>query len=53
MAVVQHIKNTKDFVEQIKNTKLEEGDCIHYYDVMALCTSVPVDPAINIIKNRL
>ena len=38
--------------EQTKNIKLEKGECITSYDVMALFISLPVDPAINIIKNK-
>ena len=43
----------KEFAEEIKNTKLEEGECITSYDVSALFTSIPVASAIDILKNRL
>ena len=49
----QHIKNTGGFIEQIKGTTLQANECITSYDVSALFTSVPIDPAINIIKRRL
>ena len=48
-----HIKNTGDFIEQIKGITLQANECITSYDVSALFTSVPIDPAINIIKGRL
>ena len=48
-----HIKNTGDFVEQMKGIKLQAYECITSYDVSALFTSVPIDPAINIIRRRL
>ena len=48
-----HIKNTDDFIEQIKGITLQANECITSYDVSALFTSVPIDPAINIIKRRL
>ena len=32
---------------------LEEGECINLYDETALFTSVPFEPAIRIIKNKL
>ena len=48
-----HINNTHDFVEQAKHITLEPGECISSYDVSALFTSVPVDPALNIIKDLL
>ena len=50
---IHHVNNTKEFVHEINNTKLEEGECITSYDVSALFTSIPVASAINIIKNRL
>ena len=37
-----HVNNTKEFADEIRNTKLEEGECITSYDVTALFTSVPV-----------
>ena len=48
-----HINNTQDFVEQVKHITLAPGECLSSYDVSALFTSVPVDPALNIIKNLL
>ena len=40
-----HINSTQDFVEQAKHFKLEAGECLSSYDVSALFTSVPIDPA--------
>ena len=48
-----HITSTQDFVEQVKLIKLEPGECLSSYDVSALFTSVPIDPALNIIKDLL
>ena len=48
-----HITSTQDFVEQARHIKLEPGECLSSYDVSALFTSVPVDPALNIIKDLL
>ena len=48
-----HITSTQDFVEQAKQIKLEPGECLSSYDVSALFTSVPIDPALNIIKDLL
>ena len=48
-----HINSTQDFVEQAKHFKLETGECLSSYDVSALFTSVPIDPALNIIKDLL
>ena len=48
-----HITSTQDFVEQAKQIILEPGDCLSSYDVSALFTSVPIDPALTIIKDLL
>ena len=48
-----HITSTQDFVEQARQIKLEPGECPSSYDVSALFTSVPIDPALNIIKDLL
>ena len=48
-----HINSTQDFVEQVKHITLVPGECLSSYDVSALFTSVPVDPALNIIRNLL
>ena len=50
---IHHVQNTRDFVGQIKEIKLKQGECIISYDVAALFTSVPIQPVINIIKERL
>ena len=48
-----HINSTQDFVEQVKHVTLGPGECLSSYDVSALFTSVPTDPALNIIKDLL
>ena len=40
-------------MEQAKHTTLAPGECPSSYDVSALFTSVPVDAALNIIKELL
>ena len=50
---MHHVHNTMDFVEQIKEVRLKQGECIISYDVAALFTSVPIQPVINIIQQRL
>ena len=47
------VHNTKDFVDQIKNIKLQSDECIISYDIKALFTSVPIEPTIKIIKQHL
>ena len=48
-----HLKNTQCFFQQIQQVKLEQGEVITSYDVKALCSSVPVDPSVNIVQHRL
>ena len=40
-------------MEQAKHITLAPVECLSSYDVSALFTSVPVDPALNIIKDLL
>ena len=42
-----HVNNTKEFTDEIRNTKLEEGECITSHDVTALFTSVPASSALK------
>ena len=48
-----HINSTQDFVEQVRHITLVPGECLSSYDVSALFTSVPIDPALKIIKDLL
>ena len=48
-----HINSIQDFLEQVKQLTLAHGECISSYDVSALFTSVPVDPALGVIKDLL
>ena len=45
--------NTGHFVQQMMGITLQANECITSYDVLALFTSVPIDPAINIIRRKL
>ena len=48
-----HVHNTQDFIQQIKDIKLLEDQCMMSFDVKALFTSVPIKPAISTIKKLL
>ena len=48
-----HVQNNKDFLEGIRNIKLQPDECIISYDVSALFTSIPIDPAIKFIQKHL
>ena len=47
------LKNTQHFIQQLQGKRLEPGEVITSYDVKALFTSVPVQPSIQIVKQRL
>ena len=40
-------------MEQVRHIMLVPGECLSSYDVSALFTSVPIDPALKIIKDLL
>ena len=46
-----HIQSTSDFVSKFREVALLPGECLSSYNVTALFTSVPIDPALNIIKD--
>ena len=48
-----HLKNTQHFIQQLQGKRLEPGETITSFDVKALFTSVPVQPSIQIVKQRL
>ena len=48
-----HINSNHDFAEQINQFTWAPGECLSAYDVSVLFTSVPVDPAIGVIKDLL
>ena len=50
---IHHVQNTRDFIEQIKDVRLKDGESIISYDVTSLFTSVPIKPALDIIQQRL
>ena len=49
----QHIQSMGDFVSKATKFTLQQGECLSSYDVTSLFTSVPIDPALNIIKDLL
>ena len=50
---IHHVQNTRDFIKQIKDVRLKDGESIISYDVTSLFTSVPIKPALDIIQQRL
>ena len=48
-----HVHNNQQLLEDLKTQKLEEDECLMSFDVKALFTSVPVQPALKIIQRLL
>ena len=48
-----HIQSTRDFVNRVREVPLLLGECLNSHNVTALFTSVPIDPALNVIKDLL
>ena len=48
-----HTQSTREFVNRVKGVTLLLGECLCSYDVSILFTSVPIDTALNIIKDSL
>ena len=46
-----HLQSSGDFVSKAKGLTLQLGECLLSYDVTSLFMSVPIDPALNIIKD--
>ena len=47
---LHHVQSISDFVKNAKKITLQPGECLMSYDVTALFTSIPIDPALKIIK---
>ena len=50
---IYHVNNSKEFEDEIRNSKIEERECITSFDVTALFTSIPEASALVLIKDRL
>ena len=48
-----HVKNNMDFLQSLEGIQLQPEECMVSFDVEALFTSVPIEPAISIIKKHL
>ena len=48
-----HVHNSQQFVEDMKEMKLEKGECITSYDVIVLFTSIPITSALEVMKKKL
>ena len=48
-----HVQNNQEFLHQLKDQNLGPDDIIMSYDVKALFTSVPIQPAIDTIVKLL
>ena len=48
-----HLKYTQHFIQQLQNKRLDPDEVITSFDVKAVFTSVPVDPSILTVKQKL
>ena len=48
-----HIQITSDFLNKAKKITLQQGECLTSYDVTALFISVPIEPALKVIRDLL
>ena len=48
-----YIQSTSDSVSKVRKVTLLPGECLSPYNVTALFTSVPIHPALNIIRDLL
>ena len=48
-----HVKNSKHFVEIMKDVCLAEDQMLVSFDVVFLCTNVPIKEAVDTIRERL
>ena len=51
--IEHHVKNSKDFVRDVREIRIELDEELRSYDVSALFTSVPVDKALEVIREKL
>ena len=50
---LHHVHNTQDFIQSIEDIKVQDNECMMSCDVHSLFTSIPIDPAITIIRKHL
>ena len=48
-----HVHNNQDLIEDLRSLKLGKDECLMSFDIKALFTSVPIQPAINVIQTLL
>ena len=51
--VIPHVKNSKHFVEMMKDVCLAEDEMLVSFDVVSLFTNVPIEEAVDTIEERL
>ena len=48
-----HVRNSKHFVEVMAGLRVEEDEMLVSFDVSSLFTNVPIDEAVQVIRDRL
>ena len=50
---VHHVKNSKDLAQEMSEVLIEEDEIFYSHDVVSLFTNVPIQQAIDVIRQRL
>ena len=50
---IHQVQNSTQFAEEMKRTRIEQGECITSYDVTALFTSIPLPSTLDIKRSKL
>ena len=50
---IHHVKNSKDLAQEMSEVLIEEDEIFNSHDVVSLFTNVPIQQAIDVVRQRL